>query len=102
MKGHGTHVAGTAAAITGNNVGVAGVAPNSRIMALKVFATNDSCSRGLLSNPFSAVPDAINHAVSRGAKVINLSLGTFQFPGGSLIGTIEAPCRNAFARACCA
>ena len=95
VKGHGTHVAGTAAAITGNNVGVAGMAPNSRIMALKVFATNNSCNASLLNNPFSAVPDAINWAVSHGAKVINLSLGTFSF-GGGIIGFIETPCRNAF------
>mmetsp|Transcript_27111 Transcript_27111/g.68135 ORF Transcript_27111/g.68135 Transcript_27111/m.68135 type:complete len:614 (+) Transcript_27111:129-1970(+) len=35
--GHGTHCAGIAAASHNNSVGVAGVAPNVRIMAVKIF-----------------------------------------------------------------
>jgi len=36
IQGHGTHVAGTAAAAS-NSVGVAGVAPEARIIAIRVF-----------------------------------------------------------------
>ncbi|HVE94251.1 MAG TPA: S8 family serine peptidase [Acidimicrobiales bacterium] len=98
VKGHGTHVAGTAAAITDNGVGVAGMAPAAKIMALKVFPSNDTCNPGLLgAGGFTAVPDAIAHAVDKGAKVINLSLGTFSF-GGGIVGFIETPCRQAFSR----
>lgn len=95
VKGHGTHVAGTVAAETNNGIGVAGMAPAARIMALKVFPTNDSCNPGLLG--FAAVPQAIQWAVEHGAKVINLSLGTFSF-GGGIVGFIETPCRNAYAQ----
>ena len=66
--GHGTHTAGTAAALTNNAVGVAGVAVNSRIMALKVCDAVGTCNT-------SSVASAINWAASHGAKVISMSLG---------------------------
>lgn len=91
VKGHGTHVAGTAAAATDNGVGVAGVAPDSRIMAMKVFPSSGS------TLSFASIPRAINDAVDRGAKVINLSLGTFD-TGVSLVGFTQTPCANALQR----
>ena len=73
--GHGTHVSGTIAAamnnLTGNPAaeeGVAGVAPNARILAYKVCGPDGSCSD-------FAVAQAIAQAVTDGAKVINMSLG---------------------------
>ena len=68
--GHGTHVAGTAAAETNNNTGVAGVAfsDNVKIMPIRVL-NNDGW--GYTSN----VVKGIKYAVDNGAKVINLSLG---------------------------
>lgn len=36
INGHGTHVAGIRAAASDNNIGGSGVAPNTKIMALKV------------------------------------------------------------------
>ncbi len=65
--GHGTHMAGTIAAIH-NSAGVAGVCPDCTILAGKVL--NDS---GVGFS--SSVADGINWAVSNGAKVINMSLG---------------------------
>lgn len=94
VKGHGTHVAGTVGAVANNNIGVAGVAPDVKIMGLKVFPTNDEC--GSLLSILSATPQAINWAVDRGAKVINLSLSEFNIAG--LAGSIESPCNNAYAR----
>lgn len=35
---HGTHVAGTMAAVTGNATGVAGVAPNAKVLPIRVLA----------------------------------------------------------------
>ncbi len=66
--GHGTHVAGIAAAKTNNSTGVAGVSWGARLMALKVL---DAGGNGTYANVASAVTYAANH----GAKIINLSLG---------------------------
>jgi thermitase len=68
--GHGTHVAGIAAAETNNGVGTAGVGfhPSIRIMPVKVCDDNGSC-------PSSAIADGVTWAVGHGAKVINMSFG---------------------------
>jgi thermitase len=68
--GHGTHVAGIAAAATNNGTGVAGVCPNCRVMALKVL---DAGGSGTYSN----IAAGIIYAADKGAKVINLSLGGY-------------------------
>lgn len=68
-NGHGTHVSGIAAAITNNNLGVAGVSWGARIMPLKVLNSQGS---GTLSNAALA----INWAADHGAKVINMSFGS--------------------------
>ena len=67
-NGHGTHVAGTAAAETGNATGGAGTCPNCLIMPLRVL---DNSGSGSLAN----VASSITYAADRGVKVINMSLG---------------------------
>lgn len=67
-NGHGTHVCGTAAQSTNNNLGVAGVAFNTSIMPVKVLDSNGAGS-------YAQVADGIYFAADNGAKVINLSLG---------------------------
>ena len=66
--GHGTHVAGIAAAATNNVVGVAGMCPNCGILSVKVL--NDQGS-GYISD----VASGVIYAASHGARVISLSLG---------------------------
>ena len=68
--GHGTHVAGIAAARTNNGVGIAGVAWNSSILAVKVLNADGNGSA-------TAVASGIIHAANRGARVINLSLRSY-------------------------
>ncbi|MFN8534931.1 MAG: S8 family serine peptidase, partial [Dehalococcoidia bacterium] len=68
-QGHGTHVAGIAAGISNNGVGVAGVSWGARIMPVKVL---DSGGSGYTSDVAAGVTWAADH----GAKVINLSLGS--------------------------
>jgi thermitase len=67
-NGHGTHVAGIAAACGNNGVGVAGVAWGVRLMPVKVL---DSSGSGY----YSDIAAGIIYAADNGAKVVNLSLG---------------------------
>ena len=66
---HGTHVAGIIAA-NNNNIGVTGVAPNVKIMPLKIMAEG-----GYVSD----VLEAIAYAKAKGVKIINMSLGGWSF-----------------------
>ncbi|WP_299027871.1 peptidase S8 [uncultured Thermanaerothrix sp.] len=67
-QGHGTHVAGIAAAATNNEVGVAGVCPQCQILPIKVL---DSQGTGNATT----VAQGIEYAVEQGARIVNLSLG---------------------------
>lgn len=67
-NGHGTHVAGSAAAETNNGLGGAGMCPECRLMPLRVL---DNSGSGSLAN----VARAIIYAADNGARVVNLSLG---------------------------
>ena len=64
--GHGSHVSGIIAAAANNSTGGVGLAPGSKIMALKVL---DQYGNGSLN----AAVNAIYYAVNHGAKVINAS-----------------------------
>ena len=66
---HGTHVAGLAAAVSGNRTGVSGVmGTRIKIMALNVFGKSWGAET-------SDIDNAIRYAANNGADVINLSLG---------------------------
>jgi len=67
-EGHGTHVAGIAAAETNNNHGVAGVSWGSKIMPIKALGSD-----GLGS--YIQIASGIYWAADNGADIINLSLG---------------------------
>ena len=69
QNGHGTHVAGTAAAID-NGTGVVGVAPGARIWSVKVLDRNGS---GNLSDVIEGIDYVTQNAAS--IEVANMSLG---------------------------
>ena len=65
--GHGSHVAGIAAAAADNSIGGAGVCPACKLMILR--AGDDG------GFPLDATLEAIVYAVENGADIINMSLG---------------------------
>jgi len=69
-NGHGTHVAGIAAATTDNGIGIAGVASNCKILPVKVLQSNGY-------GTYSDVSNGVIYAAENGAKVINISLGGY-------------------------
>lgn len=83
--GHGTHVSGIASAVSFNGKGVVGVAPDSKIMPVRVL---NELGLNIVLSPELAVrtADAVRWAADHGAKVINLSLGSVLGggPGGAL------------------
>jgi subtilisin family serine protease/subtilisin-like proprotein convertase family protein len=80
---HGTHVAGTIAAVGDNAVGVAGVAWNVQIMALRFLDANGS---GSLSDAISA----LQYAVANGAQISNNSWGGGGFDQGMVDAIAQA------------
>ncbi len=70
-NGHGTHVAGIAAALD-NGIGVVGVAPGANLYAVKVLGKNGS---GALSNVIKGIDWVTQNASTLKIKVANMSLG---------------------------
>lgn len=67
LDGHGTHTAGTIAAVTDNGIGVAGVCPSCRVMPVRFLGPNGGTTSDAI--------DALNYAVAHGATVSNNSWG---------------------------
>lgn len=67
IHGHGTHIAGIIAAQSDNGLGVAGIAPESRLLNVKVADDAGRCQA-------SAIAQGVIWAVDNGALVINMSL----------------------------
>jgi serine protease len=64
---HGTHVSGIAGAATNNGIGIAGVAPDAKILPVKALDEE--------GGSFEDIALGIRYATDHGADVINLSLG---------------------------
>jgi subtilisin family serine protease len=73
-NGHGIHIAGITSASTNNSCGIAGVAPNCKLLIYQVFSETGS---GSLQAFYSAVVAATDYKISNSGKkvVINFSGG---------------------------
>lgn len=67
--GHGTHVAGIIGALPNNSTGIAGIAPGVKVLNVRVL-------NGEGWGSAFAIAQGITYAVDRGARIINLSLGS--------------------------
>ncbi|MBP1965761.1 S8 family peptidase [Paenibacillus aceris] len=67
-NGHGTNVAGIIAASINNDKGIAGIAPNAKIMPIKALEADGTGGEAKLG-------EGIKYAVDHGAKIVVLSLG---------------------------
>ena len=76
-NGHGTHVAGIIGAVRNNNLGIDGIAPNVKIMAVRVVPNGDEYDKD--------VANGIYYAVDNGAQIINMSFGKDYSPHKSKV-----------------
>ncbi|MEK7576684.1 MAG: S8 family serine peptidase, partial [Patescibacteria group bacterium] len=84
LSNHGTHVAGTIAAVKDNSSGIIGVAPDVKIMALK------------FSGDVGDEIQAIDFAIQNGVKIINASFG---IEGAEYFSQLEYDAINRFKNA---
>ena len=84
---HGTHVAGIAAAVSDNEIGIAGASWYAKIMPIKVF---QSSGRG----DAATISEGIEYAYQNGATILNMSFG-----GYSESITMRLAAENAYAYA---
>jgi subtilisin family serine protease len=81
-NGHGTHVAGIIAATGRNGIGITGVAPEARLIPIKVADASGVATA-------EAIAAGIRYGADRKAQIINVSLaGSF---AGEQIDTLPAP-----------
>ena len=69
---HGTHVAGSIAAVGNNSTGITGVSWSAQIMPLRFL---DAFGSGSVADAI----EAIDYAIDKGAKIINASYGSYTF-----------------------
>lgn len=74
-ESHGTAVAAIIAARAGNGIGIAGVAPRARILALRACWQRRGGGGDSTVCDSLSLAKAIHRAIERGAGIINLSLG---------------------------
>ena len=73
--GHGTHVAGTTAAVGNNGIGVTGVSWNSKIMALRGLGSRGGSTAGII--------EAVNYMVTMKTRYgINIVVSNNSYGGG--------------------
>lgn len=66
---HGTHVAGIAAGIGNNGIGISGMAPKCKILPVKVLGNG--------TGSIATIADGLIWAADHGADVVNMSLGSY-------------------------
>ncbi|MBQ3554699.1 MAG: S8 family serine peptidase [Bacteroidales bacterium] len=71
-NGHGTHVAGIAAAAGKNGIGITGANPDALIMPVTVMQSDGT-------GDVATIIKGIDYAAANGADIINMSIGTYGY-----------------------
>ena len=79
-RGHGTHCAGIAGAVTNNSLGITSVVPSGDWVEIRSIRVINNMGFA----PQADILDAITKAVDEGADVISLSLGAYSTEGTKL------------------
>jgi hypothetical protein len=108
-EAHGTAVAGVIAARAGNGLGIVGVAPGARLMALRACWENPGQPGGNNTRCSSfTLGKALNFAILHDAQIINLSLGgpadrlletlvhTATVRGATVVGAVDPARQDGF------
>lgn len=85
-NGHGTHVAGIAAGVAGNDLGIAGASGNAKVVPIKVFdnqAVNPGAYTSTLVSAYRYLLQRVDDQKLSGLHVINMSLGSYASEGVS-------------------
>jgi subtilisin family serine protease len=104
VYGHGTHVAGIAAASDDGTTGVVGTAPDAELVSLRVFyyADYDDDGDKELFTTIGDIFTAIDHAADIDADAANMSIGTPPLPpqvnGSGIRGAYERVIQSATQR----
>lgn len=69
-NGHGTHCAGIAAAVGGNDIGIVGANPDALIMPVTVMQSDGT-------GDVATIIKGIDYAVANGADIISMSFGSY-------------------------
>lgn len=75
---HGTHVSGTIGAKQNNNIGIAGIASNVKIMAIRAVPDNSD-------ETDADIVESFMYAAQNGARLINCSFGKTHNEGGMIV-----------------
>lgn len=76
-NGHGTHVAGVAAAVTDNSVGISGTSYNASIIPICVVTDEGTTNSGYLVEAYRYLDNLIENGELTNLHVINMSLGGY-------------------------
>ena len=99
LHGHGTHVSGTVGQLTDNNLGVAGIAFNAKLMPVKVVSTEwDDIFGSPNEGSDESVAEGIRYAADNGAKILNMSIG--RTGGARSAPVVEEAIRYAIGKGC--